>query len=285
MIQSSPGPNQILGALGANESPSHFLDIRLAKMQRLLSDDFVIEDRDPREKRLALYMHQLCFLSELGVLKRNETSVFNIFSGLDFYPLHFANKMHSIDSRLNPVDISNVLSVLRTGLSTCLLANNCHLGDDFFPLPARDLREHDLTHLQVDLFRDSIERVWGQALQDAKQPVLFLKQFLQYGSTFNCEPFAINLLKQLKNLIPSHGIVVIVENVDLQGRSLVSHFEQDASFEDLLDRKLSSNQKALFESVNREMSYQHVVLHNGADIFQLMLAGRLSVFKKRQPGY
>lgn len=235
------------------------------------------------EVPLSLYLHQLGLLGDLNMLSRQTTTLFNLFSGIDLYPLHFVNRMHTLDRRLHQDQISQAISHLRSiALTICIKHEDFGFDDDFFPLPASVDRVNDVHHSDVDLFSKTILDAWGVQVAQASDPVFFLKQVLQYGEAFNGAVYCDRLFADLKYLMPSGSLAVVVENPGSVTDSLASKFSSDGDFEDEFAVRLTIATKSRLESINEKVRYIHALFELGAEKFQLMYAGKLSVFRKKK---
>jgi hypothetical protein len=84
-----------------------------------------------RGDSLGLYLEQLNFLAAVGVLSKHNTSVFNVFSGIDFFPVEYAAKIFTLDKRISEDTVPEILSLLRTKVCSHLSESN-----NRFPLAA-----------------------------------------------------------------------------------------------------------------------------------------------------
>jgi len=251
---------------------------RLERMEAL-----VATSAESPEVFLALYLHQLELLGELGVLSRRSTDLFNLFSGLDFYPLHFVNRMCTIDNRLHSHDIASVISVLRTGLLGCWSVDaGFGFENDSFPLPASERREIDVIHSDADVFKSGLLDVWGSEVQKSRQPVFFLKQVLQYGEAFNGREYPEELFGQVKSAMPKDSLAIVIENPSRDGKSLAERFANDSAFQDVVASRLGEVAHRRLGKINEQIRYTHELFEVGGQKFQLMRAGRLSVFCKKE---
>jgi len=251
--------------------------------QRLKAIEAVVAlEGDSVAKPLALYLHQLHLLSEIGVLERRRTDVFNLFSGLDFYPLHFANRMFTLDNRLSSDSIGKGMSEIRQKLSAHLPDDDSFkLGSDFFPLPANSNRERDVVHSEMDVFTKGLGAAWKGHVEKSRNPVFFLKQVLQYGEAFNTPGHMPQLFKELTELMPARSLAVVIENPEAGSRALADQFAKDQRFDDVMPSLLKGLLLPRLNTLNDKMTYTHSRLNVDGEFFQVMLAGRLSVFAKK----
>ncbi|MFN4896273.1 MAG: hypothetical protein ACK5GN_08850 [Pseudomonadota bacterium] len=248
------------------------IDRSISKMEQCLNQsDF-----------LQLYLEQLSFLEAVGVFARKTKSVFNLFSGIDLFPAHYAKVMHSLDNRLFQEQIPEVLATLRNIVSMELLE-----PPDPFPLAANLNREKSIVHESSDAVINGLPDKWINSMHPGD--VLFCKQLVQYGETFNGPECNSSFIENLVKTVPRGVVVVVIENIvdrattqssSLVSVSLNSRLQENSDYCDFLTSRLSEPQQKRLAAINDMITFKALTTYVDSTRFQLMLAGKLSVFTK-----
>jgi hypothetical protein len=226
-----------------------------------------------RDDSLGLYLEQLNFLAAVGVLSKHNTSVFNVFSGIDFFPVEFAAKMFTLDRRISEDTVPEILSLLRTKVCSHLSESN-----NRFPLAANLSLEKNIIHNDSDIVVSGVPNSWRESM--GLHSVLLLKQVAQYGSTFNGDECQSNFIANLLNSSKSWALVVVIEN-KIDHSSMAEALASDERYDNFLASRLTTPQMRRLTDINESISYKAIKIDIHGERFQLMLAGSLSVFSKR----